>query len=443
MIKIKNIKYLLLSLSLLISNIASAVIVYDNVSFTSTTNTYCYWTRSENGNEASPVTVSPTTSTLVSTNGDFGFVIMNIAPILATTNTVVPILTVTRDLFVDYSAYNLPNLVTNWSASLCAPSNTISVYAIVMMNGGLNITADFTVIGDPSSAFYPSPSSVNNGIFHPQPTPFNPFENTNDNRVVFPIWAMPNVTFLVSTSSTLNNFVYSESLYTDTIGYGVSTQYCSDSLFRLLICTNNGVSGGLFSTNLFGGYKCVWPTGKTAFSFPFARGNNQTISNLLAYFPTNIAIISTINGNNSFSTNWHTATGWTEPTAEILSGNGYFLLNTNAAFTNLIYGSLKVGTLNRSWSTANGTYIFVSPTLPKAGYIQDLGFNNDSSDSVAVALWNGTAWESSSWDENDGWSSLPSFSVDAVKGPFIKIGQPLRIERHGSDSPSWSESFIP
>ena len=145
----------------------------------------------------------------------------------------------------------------------------------------------------------------------------------------------------------------------------------------------------------------------------------------------------------TFTTNLFNGSNWNNPNQEFPPGAGFLVLNTNAtAFTNLFLGNVKKGSLTNS--PANGAvFSFLANQIPKAGYLADLGFDNDDDEAVSLHLWNGTAWVETTWTESEGWTPLSGFTIDEEKGPFLTVGQPVIVQEHGSASPKWIQTVIP
>lgn len=210
-----------------------------------------------------------------------------------------------------------------------------------------------------------------------------------------------------------------------------------------MVLTNNGIIGPIYgtnySTNLTGWAKIPIPTGQTPFCNPFDSWNDY-ITNVCRYFPTGVCVVATTTGNSNYSTNYNDpSSGWSDPNARIIHGRGYYVINTNSAFDWCVFGEVSI---KQTLNTPSGNYSFRGSRVPKAGYIMDIGFDNDDDDAVSVHIWSGSSWVECQWDENDGWQSITGYNISAEKGPWISVGQAVLIEKHGSANPTWTQPGV-
>ena len=249
---------------------------------------------------------------------------------------------------------------------------------------------------------------------------------------------LPNSTVELYSNSVLGtSWTYSHSVTTDTNGFATNDFPSAPVTFFKSVITN---AGDWYSNAYSAQIAHTFPSGMSRFAMPLVT--SRAFTNLFSGFPDGVSVITGVGGN--FTTNTLTSGEWDNPDAYLAFDEGCTIINPGSAFTNNFSG----GVWDYRFTHQIGAgYTYICSSIPKAGYLADLGFSNPPP-GLYVFVENpsgGGGWLSCDYDEFDlEWYSGDGITYDPVKGPWLEVGQPILLNvPSGQTPPTWTQTFTP
>jgi hypothetical protein len=194
----------------------------------------------------------------------------------------------------------------------------------------------------------------------------------------------------------------------------------------------------VYSVNAVGYVNVVIPTGFSIIANPMEASAN-TLAALFPSVPENTKIyrfktaggfdVSTYEQDDSGNLNWGA-----KATSTIAPGEGFFIKNPGAPYTNTFVGTVPTGTLN---NTIPAGFSLKSSIVPQEGQLDkapaDGGLGFPVSENDVVYRYANGAYVQSKYEQND------AGQLEWTKIPIIKVGEGFFVKT--ATQKTWTRTF--